>query len=269
MTGMVSINNQKNNMPLLRFLGVAGGLSAGCETTCFQIGTNVLIDAGTGIGQLSVDEMLAIDHVFLTHSHLDHVCGLAFLADIVCGKRKKPIHVYGLEETLQAVRTHLFNDVIWPDFSILPSAKAPTLCWHPLSGTVQLQELLVHPFPAEHATPATGYLVEGRGARWLISGDTCISPEYIARVRAAGKLDAIVMECAFPDALEDIARLARHTFVSDFKRFVEAVDDGGVSIWITHMKPGAEDLIKSGLFDGRAAIRPRIFFAETERQLIS
>ncbi|MDC7713637.1 3',5'-cyclic-nucleotide phosphodiesterase [Vogesella sp. LYT5W] len=220
------MSKQKNNMQQLRFLGAAGSLSPGCETTSFLLGAHVLIDAGTGVGQISAEAMLEIDHVFLTHSHLDHVCGLAFLADMVCGKRVRPIVVHGLAPTLQAVRQHLFNDVIWPDFSVLPSAESPTLCWLPLDGELEVTGLTITPFAADHSVPATGYVINSGTSRILLTGDTCVSADYIYQVKTLGKLDMVVMECAFPQEQAAVSILARHTYSGSFVEFVRGVDDG-------------------------------------------
>lgn len=237
-------------MQQLRFLGVAGSLSPGCETTSFLLGPHVLIDAGTGVGQMSPEAMLEIDHVFLTHSHLDHVCGLAFLADMVCGKRTRPIVVHGLAATLLAIRQHLFNDVIWPDFSALPSADSPTLCWQPLDGEQEVMGMAITPFAAEHSVPATGYVIQSGIARLLLTGDTCTSADYISRVKALGKLDMMVMECAFPLEQAAVSMLARHTGSGSFVEFARAVDDGEVVFWVTHMKPGVEAQITAELRAG-------------------
>ena len=57
----------------IRILGCSGGVSANLRTTSLLVDGDVLIDAGTGVGDLSLEEMSRIQHVFLTHSHLDHI----------------------------------------------------------------------------------------------------------------------------------------------------------------------------------------------------
>jgi cAMP phosphodiesterase len=86
------------------------------------IDNDVLIDAGTGIGDLELADLDSIRHVFLTHAHLDHVAGLPMLVDRIFDEKfLVPLTVYAREETLRAIQEHLFNGVIWPDFSKLPS----------------------------------------------------------------------------------------------------------------------------------------------------
>ena len=110
----------------IRILGCSGGIGAGSRTSAMLVDNDVLIDAGTGIGDLALEEIDPIRHVFLTHAHLDHIAGLPMLADSVFDENfTVPLTVYAREETLRAIQEHLFNGVIWPDFAKLPSARKP------------------------------------------------------------------------------------------------------------------------------------------------
>ena len=103
----------------IRVLGCSGGIAAGCRTTAFLVDDDLLVDAGTGLGDLSLDELAQIDHILLSHSHLDHVLGVPLLADSVIRRRagRPPIQVHGLSATLAALRDHVLNGVICPDFT--------------------------------------------------------------------------------------------------------------------------------------------------------
>ena len=112
----------------IRTLGCSGGIGAGSRTTALLIDNDVLIDAGTGIGDLALDDLHAIRHVFLTHAHLDHVAGLPMLVDANFDENfEVPVTVYARTETLEALKSHLFNDVIWPDFAKFPDEMNPML----------------------------------------------------------------------------------------------------------------------------------------------
>ena len=101
----------------IRVLGSSGGIAKGYRTTSFLINENILIDAGTGVTQLDIEEMSSISHIFLTHSHFDHIAALPLLADTVFDKIPGPIQIYALPATIQALVEHVFNDVLWPDFT--------------------------------------------------------------------------------------------------------------------------------------------------------
>ncbi len=90
----------------LRILGCSGGIGRDLRTTSMLLDDDVLIDAGTGVGDLSIDELCRIDHVFVTHSHLDHVTSIPMLVDTVGWIRGKPITVHAIEPTLEILRSH-------------------------------------------------------------------------------------------------------------------------------------------------------------------
>ena len=69
----------------IRILGCSGGIGASLRTTSILIDQDVLIDCGTGIGDLNIEQMKQIKHVFITHSHLDHTAALPLLIDTIFG----------------------------------------------------------------------------------------------------------------------------------------------------------------------------------------
>ena len=116
---------------LIRVLGCSGAIAAGNRTTSFLLDDDVLVDAGTGVGDLTLDELVRIDDILVSHSHLDHIVSIALLADSTLRRRRAagrgPIRVHALAPTLAALRAHVFNGVVWPDFTRLPSVEQPAL----------------------------------------------------------------------------------------------------------------------------------------------
>ena len=117
----------------LTVLGCAGGIG-GVErlTTCLLLDDDILLDAGTGISELGMEELVRIDHVFLTHSHLDHVAGLPFLLDAVLDRRQGPVIVHASQSVIDTLKKHVFNWMLWPDFAVVPNPEHPVLHWEPL-----------------------------------------------------------------------------------------------------------------------------------------
>ncbi|HPM68514.1 MAG TPA: 3',5'-cyclic-nucleotide phosphodiesterase, partial [Piscinibacter sp.] len=140
-------------------LGCSGAIAAGCRTTAFLVDDDMLIDAGTGVGDLSLDALARIDHILISHSHLDHVLAIGLLADSVMRARRAagrgPIQVHALPETLAALRAHIFNGVIWPDFTRLPSAEHPVLELVPfaIGDVLKLGNKRVEVITALHTVP--------------------------------------------------------------------------------------------------------------------
>ncbi len=229
----------------IRVLGCSGGIGAGSLTSALLIDDDVLIDAGTGIGDLELDEMDSIRHVFLTHSHLDHIAGLPMLVDRIFEENiETPLTVYAREETLRALRDHLFNGVIWPDFAQLPSAERPMLryCVCSPGDTITIGHRDFYAIDVMHSVPSLGYTVQNSGGAFAVSGDTKTNETLWPVLNACDDLRVLVIEVSFPDEMQDLAALAGHytptTLTDDLKRLQHDPE-----IWLTGMKPGEEERI--------------------------
>jgi glyoxylase-like metal-dependent hydrolase (beta-lactamase superfamily II) len=141
----------------VRVLGCSGAIAKDCRTTSFLLDHDLLVDAGTGVGDLTLDEMAGVDHVLLTHSHLDHVAALPLMVDAIAARRTvPPIQIHALQGTIDALKAHIFNNTIWPDFSRIPTPAAPFISFHPLEvgQTLLLAGKHVEALPAVHTVPA-------------------------------------------------------------------------------------------------------------------
>ena len=233
-------------------LGCSGAIAQGCRTTSFLLGRNILVDAGTGVGDLTLDEMQAIDHVFLTHSHLDHIAALPLMLDAVSSRRTYPLEVHALPETLAALRQHIFNNAIWPDFTCIPSPEAPFLRMQAIAVGDQLTVAgtTIEVLPARHSVPAVGYAARGASGWWVYSGDTeGQNPAFWDRVNAlheaGGGVAALFIETAFSNREQELARKSQHLSPATLARELAALQPGtrNFPIYITHAKPQESGLI--------------------------
>lgn len=195
-----------------RVLGCSGGLAGGGHTTAFAVGNRMLIDAGTGVGRLSVEQMQQLEHVFVTHAHLDHVAGLAFLADTRFAAQAQPLAVHARASVLRTLRKHLFNWRLWPDFTRLGHNEQPSL--QPervhIGEAVELADVRVTPIPARHTVPACGYAVETSRATLVYSGDTSACSDFWRALNRLPRLDHLVIEVAYCDEQAALGRASRH-----------------------------------------------------------
>jgi len=229
----------------IRILGCSGGIGAGSRTSAMLIDDDVLIDAGTGIGDLALDDLDSIRHVFLTHAHLDHIAGLPMLVDRVFDEHfTEPLTVYAREETLQAVRDHLFNGVIWPDFSDLPTRENPMLRYRVCSpgDTVSIRGRDFYAVDVMHSVPSLGYTVQNSGGAFAVSGDTKTNETLWPVLNACNDLRVLVIEVSFPDEMEQLATKSGHYCPRTLTRDLERLEHSP-EIWLTGMKPGEEDTI--------------------------
>jgi ribonuclease BN (tRNA processing enzyme) len=226
----------------IRVLGCSGAIAAGSKTTAFFVAPDVLVDAGSGVGDLTLKELAQIDHILISHSHLDHILSIALLADTVMRERRKqhrgPIHVHALPETIAALRTHIFNNIIWPDFTRLPSVEHPALklCPIQVGERLTLGGKTFEVLSAQHTVPAVGFALKGEQGWWVYTGDTGPNPTLWQRL-AQMKVQHLVIETAFSNDECELANISQHLCPTTLGREL-AFLEGSVQVHITHIKPG-------------------------------
>jgi 3',5'-cyclic-nucleotide phosphodiesterase len=225
----------------VRVLGCSGGIGGERHTTSFLIDDDCLIDAGSGVMRLGLEDMARIDHVFVTHSHLDHILSLPLLLDSVSGMRDTPITLHATPETLAILRGHLFNWLIWPDFSRIPSPEHPFLVYRTLTvgEPTHLGDREITAIPASHTVPAVGYRLRGPRACLIFSGDTDSHDALWSCAETCPDLGDLIVETSFTDDLAELARLSRHYSPSPLARDLARLKPE-TRVWITHLKPGRE-----------------------------
>lgn len=243
----------------LRVLGCSGGIGGSLRTTSFLLDQDVLIDAGTGVGELSLTELAMIDHVFVTHSHLDHIACLPLMIDSIGFMRDRPLTIYSSEETLDILKKHIFNWKVWPDFSEIPNSQQPYMRYQPISlgETVVLKGRKITAIPASHVVPAVGYQLDSGKASLVFSGDTTTNDALWKVVNKIKNLRYLIIETAFSNSERHLAVLSKHLCPSllaeelaKFKRDAE--------VFITHLKPGEVELTMGEIEECVRESRPKM-----------
>ncbi len=227
----------------LRVLGCSGGIGGNCRTTSLLLDHDVLIDAGTGLGDLSLAEMSLIDHIFITHSHLDHIACLPLLVDSVGLMRDKPLLIHATAETLAILQQHIFNWEIWPDFAEIPNLYQPVMRYEEikLGETVELGRRKLTPLPVNHVVPAVGFWIDSGTASLVFSGDTTTCDAFWQEVNRIQDLRYLIVETAFSDADKALAILSKHLCPSLlFEELCKL--QLHPEIFITHLKPGEAEV---------------------------
>lgn len=236
----------------IKILGCSGGIGGNLRTTSMLVDDDILIDAGTGVGDLSMDQLLRIDHILLTHSHLDHIGFIPLLIDTVMGFRTEPVTVHATKETLATLRNHIFNWKVWPDFNMIPDVTRPFLLYSEieLGETLTLKHRKFTPVPANHVVSAVGYHVEGKEHSLVFTGDTTVCDALWAEVNKIKNLKYLIIETAFSNSELELAKLSKHLcpsmLVSELARMDSALLP---EVFITHLKPGEGETIMQEIAD--------------------
>lgn len=243
----------------LKILGCSGGIGGSLRTTSMLLDHDILIDAGTGVGELLVAELSLIDHIFVTHSHMDHVASIPFLADTVGWMRNKPITVHAIAETIAILKKHLFNWMLWPDFAQIPDAENPVLRYETitLGKTVELNGRRITPLPANHVVPAVGFRIDSGRASLVFSGDTTTNDPLWREVNRIENLRYLIIETAFCNREKNLAIASKHLCPSMLAEELSKLELPA-EIYITHLKPGEIELTMREVEECAARWKPRM-----------
>jgi len=231
----------------IRVLGCHGSQFPNCNTTSFLFGQNVLIDAGTITSVLSLEKQLKIDYIFITHAHLDHVRDVMFLADNICyQRRKKPLVIVSTKGIIETIHRHLLNNIIWPDFSQIPSPAAPVIKFQPLEpGKKQkIGDFRIRAIDLHHVVETVGYLIEANGKAVMFLGDTGPTEEAWQIAKNTTGLKAIFIETSLPGKMQDIADKTGHLTPRSLTVELKKLKDTKAHIYLYHMKPRYQRLIR-------------------------
>ncbi|HXH75171.1 MAG TPA: 3',5'-cyclic-nucleotide phosphodiesterase [Bacteriovoracaceae bacterium] len=247
---------------IIRVLGGHGGKAPGFETTSFLVDASLLVDAGAVAGTISIEEQKKIDNILISHVHLDHIKDLAFICDNCFGLRPEPFNVYTHATVKKMIKAHLLNDIIWPDFTKLPTEEKPTMRIHPVEPEVpfKISNYQVTPVRVNHAHDALGYIIDDGKSCVLFTGDTGPTERIWEFAKGIKNLKAIFTEVSFPNKLQRVADLSdHHTSDSMKKELLKMPKD--VTIILTHLKPNYRELVAQEI---RSLGDPRIRVLERD-----
>src|SRR5467141_163467 len=232
----------------VRVLGAFGSEGLGQRPSAFLVNDRVLVDAGSVSGALTVPEQLEVEHALITHTHLDHVAGLAFLTETLAfSETRRPLTVASLEPVVNALRAGVFNNMAWPDFAQIPP-EAPVMQYRTLveDAEQRVGDTWVTPVPVSHTVPTTGFIVHDGATGFIFSGDTGPTEALWKAARGLRGLRAAFVECAFPNRMAKLAEVARHMTPALIRRELDKLPSD-LPVWIYHIKPQFYDEITEEL----------------------
>lgn len=197
-----------------------GCASARQHLACFVIDDHLAIDAGSLAMSATPAHRQQIRDVVLTHAHLDHIAGLPLFIDDLFATLENPVRIYATAEVIEVLERDVFNWSVYPRFSELENDQGKVLqyCEIESEKEFRIQNLTLRPLKVNHKVPAVGFIISDGTTKIAISGDTAEPEDFWNGVNREDDLDLILVECAFPDELDELARASHHFTPQNLKR---------------------------------------------------
>jgi len=224
----------------IRILGSSGSEVAGHRTPAFLVDEETLLDAGTIGLSLNIREEKKLRRIILSHAHFDHIKGIPFMLDnLVTRGRFNPITVISGRDVIRDLKTNIFNDRIWPDFTRIPAPDRPVLKYRIVSPS---REEKVNGYRlvmtrVNHTVPAYGIiLINPKGKAIAYTGDTGPTDRFWKKLDKY-MVKHLIVESSFPNRLEDLALKTGHLTPALLKKELAKMENPPSKIYLMHAKP--------------------------------
>jgi cAMP phosphodiesterase len=234
-------------------LGAHGAKSSEGGSSSFYLNAQHVVDAGNLLLPLE-EKSVHIETIWLTHSHLDHIADIAYILDNYYEERTKSLKIYALEETIEALQKHFFNNKIWPDFSKIPlhNAKEMTITYHEVNIGEEYplgDGKTVQAFLGDHSVPSIGYKIRAGASAILLSADTYSLEHIVQMVKEDASITSLVLECSFPIRMAELARMSKHLTADYLFEGISTLEELNLTLYINHIKPVYSDIIKEEIVE--------------------
>jgi len=230
----------------LRILGCHGGETPKHRTSSFLVGDSLAVDAGAITSGLSLREQEQIQSVLVSHPHMDHIRDLATLADNRCQQGGTTLDIVGIPATIEALRKHFFNDLIWPDFTKIDAKDGPTVRFVEVqpNEVASVDGFEVTPVLVNHTVDTSAFIIRDGDKSIVYGGDTGPTDELWTRINALDDLQALMMEVSFPNDEAQLAHDSRHltpeTLGAELDKLTQSDE---LPILLYHIKPTFEQRV--------------------------
>lgn len=227
-------------MDYVRILGSSGTKTADSGMTSIQISPKVVIDAGNLIEGLGED-ISSIEHIFLTHSHLDHILDIPFILDLLYERQERSLNVYGLAQTIETVKETIFNNRIFPDFSRIKllDSHHTALKFHEIScsKSYKIDGMSITPFPTRHTVASCGYIVRKGKFSIMFTSDTGPNGKIWEILDSDSTIKTLITEVSFPSSFEKLALASGHYTPKLLAEDMKSMRREDLRVFVMHLKP--------------------------------
>lgn len=185
----------------------------------------------------------------MTHAHLDHIAGLPLFIDDCFAKLRKPITVHATAQVVDVLESNIFNWEIYPRFSELENEFGKVLQYEIIQPQTihAVEHLKIEAVEVNHKVPSVGFLVDDGQTKFALTGDTAEVDAFWNRVNRERSLQALFIECAFPNEMETLARNSHHLTPHRLKIELEKLENNNLPIFVINIKPMYYDQVREQL----------------------
>ncbi len=203
------------------------------------IDDRVAIDAGSLAFSCNDLQRNQIRDIVLTHTHLDHIAGLPLYIDDLFATLTEPVRVHATREMIDILEANIFNWSIYPRFSELKNEYGAVVEYKEFekgaaftAGHLSFKSIAVN-----HKVSANGYIVSDGNSSIGITGDTAETDEFWLECNRTDGLNAILIECAFPNELSDLASVSYHLTPNRIGHELTKLEGYDGPVYVINIKP--------------------------------
>lgn len=234
----------------IQVLGCSAAELPESNLTGFLVDGKLLLDAGTIGRALDEKKQWKIKHILITHAHLDHIKDIPFFAEnISIHNKNHQVTLLSIQEVLRAVQNNLLNNIVWPDFTKLPTTDNPIIKVKQVTAgkTYKIDGYTVNVLEVKHTVPSVGYLLkDGKGKTLLYIGDTGPSDTIWSSLNST-EINGLIIEVSLPDRNREQAINTGHLTPALLEKELLKLERFPDNIFITHCKPRYKDKISEQL----------------------
>ena len=196
------------------------------------------------------EERASVRDIVITHAHLDHIAGLPLFIDDQFSELTVPIRIHATSQVVDVLERDVFNWSVYPRFSELKNDHGSVMEYRVFHQGIDfsIEELTFRPLEVNHKVPCSGFVVSDGSVSIAITGDTADMDGFWDAVYELN-LTALLIECAFPNELAELAEMSRHltpiSLANELKKFRNANCD----VFVVNLKPSYRDVILKQIAD--------------------
>lgn len=189
-------------------------------------------------------ERSSIRDIVLTHAHLDHIAGLPLFIDDQFSELTEAVRIHATSEVIEVLERDVFNWSVYPRFAELENSHGKVMEYRPFvhGESFRVGDLLFESLEVNHKVPCSGFLISDDSCSIAITGDTANMASFWTAL-SSRKISALLIECAFPDELTELAEMSCHLTPKTLAAELEKFQDPECEVLIINIKPSYRESV--------------------------